>query len=113
MVEGVGAKAAARLEEVTKAAGDEHTHPRSAALQHGVGGDGGAMQEQHTLRQQILDAHPERSRSVLQDVEHAAARIRRHRRRLEDVESAAAVHQHHVGEGAAYVNSDPESGRVI
>ena len=95
MVEGVGAKAPPCFQEVAKAAGDQHAHPSPAALQHRVGGHGGAVQKQRAVRKQAFDARPERSRGVLQDVEHPAARVRRHRGRLEDVETTAGVHQHH------------------
>ena len=110
MVEGVGAKAAACLQEVPEAAGDQHPHPRPAALQHGVGGDGGAVQEQRAARQQAPDIHPERTRGVLQHVQHPAARVRRHRRRLEYVEPSGRVHEHHVGEGASDVDGDAPGG---
>ena len=110
MVEGVRPEAAPRLEEVAEAAGDEHAHPRPAALQHGVGGDGGAVQEQRAVREQMLDARRERASGLLHHVEHAAARIGGHRRHLEDVEAPGAVHQHHVGEGAADVDGDAVPG---
>ena len=110
VVEGIGAKAAARLQKVPKAPGDEHPDPGSAALQHRIGGDGGAVQEQRAVRQQALDVRLERSGGVLQHVEDPAARIRRHRRRLEDVEPVAGVHQHHVGESPADVDRDAPGG---
>ena len=111
MVEGVGAKAAARLQEVAEAACHEHPYPGAAALQHGVGCHGGAVQEQRAVRQKVFDASPERPGGVLQDIEHSAARVRRHRGRLEDVEAAPGVHQHHVGKGAADVDRDVPRGR--
>ena len=110
VVEGVRPEAAPRFEEVPEAAGDEHPDPRPAALQHGVGGDGGAVQEQRAVREQMLDARRERARGVLHHVEHAAAGIGGHRRHLEDVEAPGAVHQHHVGEGTADVDGDAVSG---
>ena len=111
MVEGVRAKAAARLEEVAESAVDEHPHPRAVALQHRVGGDGGAVQEQRAVREQTLDLRSEPTGGEFQYVEHPAAGILRHRRGLEDVEPATGVHQHHVGEGSADVDRDAPRGR--
>ena len=73
MVEGIGAQAPAGFEEVAKAAGDEHPHPSPAAFQHGVGGDGGAVQEHRAVREQALDIRSEPTGGVLQYVEHPAA----------------------------------------
>jgi hypothetical protein len=91
---------AADLEGVAEAARGEHPHRRALSLEHGVGADGGAVND--AARGGEIDLE------LGEGVEQPDRGIRGHGRRLADLERAGClVVDDDVREGAAHVDADP------
>ncbi len=92
----------ADLDHVEEAAGGDEADARALALQHRVGGDGGAVHEagNRSGREPPLRLH------ALERREHRAARVGAGRGYFQDAGRRAGRAHHHVGEGAADVDAD-------
>ena len=95
-----------RGQQVAEAPGGDETGAGAAAGQHGVGGDGGAVDDGVHPGQEIPEFGPAVPRGLLQRVEYPQAGVRRRGRRLADARPAFLIADQQVGEGAAHVDAD-------
>ena len=94
---------AADMQNVPIAAIDDHAGPGAVVLQHGIGGDGGAVE--HGVDAVRLDALPEEERADA--LEGGAGRVVGRGRDLVNQRAGALrVREHDVGKGAANIHAD-------
>ena len=83
--------------------------PGGASRHDGVGGVGGAVDEELALGEEILGACREGNGCRLYRRENALHRVLGRRGGLEHVEAAPVVFQHQVGEGPARIDRESHS----
>ena len=105
VVPGIGPVAAADLEAVAKTLGGEHAGARALALEQDVGGHRGAVHEQRTPAEQHLDRHAAVRGEHAKPGDQPFGGVTRHRGGFHRMQVAPVVGEHHVGEGAAYIDA--------
>ena len=104
-LEGALPRRLAQGQDVGKALVGDEPDPADLALDQGVGGDRGAMDDGLDLAKERLERHAMMRRRDLEDVDETALEAIRGRGRLEQLERPGGVADHAVGEGAADVDA--------
>jgi hypothetical protein len=99
-------QASPHVQHVTKSLGSQEAGRGPLAGEHGIGGDGGAVDDRVHLTQKRVDRQALISCRLLQPAEKADGRILGSRRRFVNVGSALVLGDQEIGEGPADIDAD-------